>query len=483
MAETASPFDGVAGGGRAVSPVPADELEHLDPFDEAPDGGLAGGRAVGGAVGGAVAGGVEASPLRRGRLPAGAIALMVIAAAAIVLVMLGRHGHPVAGRQLTPTTAAPSATTFPATQAVGPAGGETTVVPTTEVVPSAYAHLIDLTWISDARGFALISVNCPTGTCAMILTTSDGGQSWTRGGNVPDVSGQILGQACIANCFEHLRYASPAVGYLWGQAGLYLTVDGGQTWASQPASEIAALEALPQGVAVRIAAPGATPGQITGQFEVDRAPVGSGQWSLRAKQAGFFGAAIVTAGKYLYIAWEGRTGGGAPDAHTAFMRSADGGVTWQSFGDPCGKTSDGSELDATAFAATPNGDLGVLCTPRLVNGTLWYTESLDSGDNFGTLQPVPLDTGMTPELALADSGRVALVATIGSASTEVIRSADGGRSWATVLAAPPPAMQGSVPWLGFEDETTGRVSFGDPQLWTTSDSGLTWTEEQVPTSA
>jgi hypothetical protein len=415
---------------------------------------------------------------RRGRVPTGALAVALVVAGGALLVVLGRHGHPVASPRPSPTTTATGATptsvggaTLPTVPSAGPGTTLTTSAP-----PAV--RLVDLTWISDSRGFALVSVNCPTGTCALILTTSDGGQSWTRAGNLPDVSSSIAAQVCITACFEHLRYASPAVGYLWGQGGLYLTVDGGQNWVPQPTSQIAALEAVPPGWAVRVAAPAGA----SGPLEVDRAPVGSGQWAHVPTQVGFNGAEIFTAGKNLYIAWGGQPAGGSTDAHTSFIRSVDGGTTWQSFGDPCGRTSDGSELDASVYAATPNGDLAVLCRPRLVTGTLWFTESLDSGDHFGPLQPVPVESDVTVQLALADSGRVALVATTGAGSTQVIRSADGGQSWADVLSAPSPANQSATPWLGFEDETTGRVSFGDTLLWTTTDSGLTWTEEQVPAS-
>lgn len=422
---------------------------------------------------------------RQARLRAAAAATVVVVIAAVVLVVLGRHAHPAAAhRPPAPpgaaTTVAPPitvpvqvpATTLPSETGNGPA---------TSVLPSGAnaTHLIDLTWISDARGFALVSVNClALGSCAEILTTSDGGQTWAPGPNLPDASASVASQPCIASCFQHLRFASGTVGYLWGQAGLYLTVDGGGSWVDQPTSQIAALEAVP-GWAVRVVSPGGTPGPR----EVDRAPIGSGLWAPVPAVVGHFGAAIFTAGRDLYIAWGGHTSGGGTDAHTAFVRSLDGGTTWASFGDPCGQTSDGSELDATVFAAAPNGNVAVLCAPRLATGTLWYTESLDAGAHFGALEPVPVSAEATVQLALADNGAVALVAsTAASQPSQVIRSSDGGRGWQDVLSAPTPATPPVEPWLGFEDAVTGRVSFGDTALWTTSDAGVTWTAEQVPLS-
>jgi photosystem II stability/assembly factor-like uncharacterized protein len=339
--------------------------------------------------------------------------------------------------------------------------------------------LVDLTWISDTHGWALVSVPCAAVTCAVILFTTDGGQSWTRSQNLPDVSSNPSSQGCIlAGCFEHLRFASPTVGYLWGQAlGLFMTIDGGQSWIRESTNRLLALEPA-AGWVIRVTAPGALPNTL----EVDRAAVGSGQWAQVPTDVGSFGGDIFTAGRSLYIAWRGHTAGGTSDAHTRFVRSRDGGATWSSFGDPCGHASDGTELDASVFAATTNGDLALLCEPRGGTGTLWFTMSVDSGDHFGPLQPIPINAQATVQLALANNGSVALVASTGTASEpcQVVSSTDGGRTWASTLSAPPAAYAGIGPWFGFEDSMTGRVSFGGYSFWTTTDAGRTWTAQQIP---
>jgi photosystem II stability/assembly factor-like uncharacterized protein len=408
--------------------------------------------------------------------------VVVAAAAAAVLILAGRHSHAVGVRRLPPPTTGPAAT-VPSRISRSTNGTQAVTLPltTTSLLPGQTGtRLVDLTWISNSRGWALVSVPCPAGTCAMILFTSDGGQTWAHAPRVPDVSSAASQGCLLAGCFEHLRYASSTIGYLWGQAlGLFMTVDGGQNWVQQPASQMVALEPVP-GSVVRVAAPTG----LASPLEVDRAPLGSGRWTSISTDVGNFGGVIFTAGRSIYIAWPGHTAGGAPDAHTRFVRSLDGGTTWRSFGDPCGQSNDGTELDASVYAATPNGVLAVLCVPRFATTALWLTLSSDSGDHFGALQPVPVNAAAAAQLALADDGRIALVASAGggSAPTQVIRSNDGGRTWAGVLSAPPATTQGVVPWFGFEDAATGRVSFGTPALWTTTDAGLTWSEEQVSSS-
>ncbi len=54
------------------------------------------------------------------------------------------------------------------------------------------------------------------------------------------------------------------------------------------------------------------------------------------------------------------------------------------------------------------------------------------------------------------------------------RSGDGGQTWQRIYSV---HLQGnSMPWLGFESATLGRLVSGDGStIWTTHDAGLTWT--------
>jgi photosystem II stability/assembly factor-like uncharacterized protein len=406
----------------------------------------------------------------------GAAVAAVAIAAPVLIVLSGRHGHREALRR-PPSTIPVTAFTVEPT-VLGSSEPQSPATTATATTPTG-TRLVDLTWISDSRGWALVSVPCPAWTCAAILFTTDGGHSWTRSPALPDVSGNQSSRGCVsAGCFEHLRFASRTVGYLWGQAvGLFMTLDGGQSWIQQSSNRLLALEPTADWV-IRVTAPRG----LGDTLEVDRAAVGSSQWTEVPTDVGSFGGEIFTAGRSLYIAWPSHTAGGAPDAHTRFVRSRDGGTTWSSFVDPCGHASDGTELDASVFAATTNGDLAVLCEPRGATGTLWFTISADSGDTFGPLQPIPINAQAAVQLALANDGRVALVAAAGTASvpSQVVSSTDGGRTWASTLSTPPAAPDGSSPWFGFEDSTTGRVSFGGYSFWTTTDAGRTWTAQQIP---
>ena len=68
----------------------------------------------------------------------------------------------------------------------------------------------DVSFVSADQGWALGS--------GELVTTTDGGASWTR------LPGPPAGAA-------HIRFASPEVGYAWSTAGsLWITTDGAASW-------------------------------------------------------------------------------------------------------------------------------------------------------------------------------------------------------------------------------------------------------------
>src|SRR5262249_7180722 len=149
-------------------------------------------------------------------------------------------------------------------------------------------------------------------------------------------------------CVSHLRFATPAVGYLFGPA-LYQTSDGGRTWQPVPGRPVEALEPSAGTVVPVVYDHGGRPGP--------RGPGGpgttarSGAWHtllrLPAASGGFSAAAqLIRQGTAaMYLPLYGHIAGGAPSAHALIFSSADGGQTWQQHPDPCGGTGR-SEHDA-----------------------------------------------------------------------------------------------------------------------------------------
>ena len=84
--------------------------------------------------------------------------------------------------------------------------------------PLAGSFLMDLTWVSDQRGWALAAAPCGRDLCPRLAATTDGGRTWaalpTPPGRVLDPSG--LGGCAPAVCVSQVRFATATVGYLFG---------------------------------------------------------------------------------------------------------------------------------------------------------------------------------------------------------------------------------------------------------------------------
>ena len=94
---------------------------------------------------------------------------------------------------------------------------------------------MDLTWVSDQRGWALAAVPCVRGLCPRVAATGDGGRTWTAlpvpPGIIEDESGAV--SCAPVACVGQIRFAAAKVGYLFGPA-LFQTDEGGRTWRRVP---------------------------------------------------------------------------------------------------------------------------------------------------------------------------------------------------------------------------------------------------------
>lgn len=340
-------------------------------------------------------------------------------------------------------------------------------------------RLLDFTWITVHKGWALAAKRCGAPTCTQLFSTADGGRNWsprTLGRTKPaTVSG------CDRfSCVDHVRFVSNDVAYLWGNVGgsgwLFMSVDAGLTWTAAQTPQLLSLEPAGDAV-VRVVAPQGLPAPA----RVERAAVGSTQWTtIDVGATGSFGAVVIPTPSAVYIAFPGHTAGGAYDAHTSFVRSTDRGRSWSRFPDPCGETAQ-LELDAVVAAAGPAGTFGVICSPRGGSADSILL-SADMGIHFGPSRSLP-ETGEGPvQIGLPSPGDVVVaISGGGSRPSSVFWSGDGGRQWLRALSAPSAVAEGAVsmPWLGFETAQVGRVSFGST-LWTSEDAGRSWRSSTLP---
>ena len=140
-----------------------------------------------------------------------------------------------------PGTASPSATAA--------TGAPTSAPPSTQA--AGPIDIRDVSFVSADQGWALGS--------GELVTTTDGGASWTR------LPGPPAGAA-------HIRFASPEIGYAWSTAGsLWITTDGAASWQPGGLTQVLSLETA-AGWVWSIA--GAQP-----YPSIWRSPVGSTAWT------------------------------------------------------------------------------------------------------------------------------------------------------------------------------------------------------------
>ena len=123
----------------------------------------------------------------------------------------------------------------PAPMATAPLSFSGTAVP-----GLAYSQLADLSWVSATDGWALAAQPCASGTCARLARTTDGGVHWQP---LPDPPARLQDGTVDCSkvaCVSGVRFASPAVGYLYGPA-LLMTSDGGRTWREQQGPQVETL--------------------------------------------------------------------------------------------------------------------------------------------------------------------------------------------------------------------------------------------------
>ena len=352
---------------------------------------------------------------------------------------------------------------------------------TTAVPGLGDAFLQDVSWVSPAEGWALAAQPCPAGTCARLARTTDGGAHWRP---LPSPPAQVqagdgsAGCSAVA-CVSGVRFAGPAVGYLYGPA-LLMTTDGGRTWRRVPSLPVEALEPS-AGTVIRVVYDhGGCPGPCT--RTVQESTAGSAAWHtllripLSSAPGGVTAQLVRQGPSDIYLPIYGNLAAGAGNAAAVIFRSASGGRSWQRLTDPCGL---GHVADG--LAAAPAGFAAVLCLPRDGTGPTFVLTSTDHGSSWSPPRLVPGGTRYGLDLIAAASQRTLAVATgatggNGTFTSRVRVSADGGRHWTTRATDPQQLLpQASSPdWLGFQTARDGRW-IGDPHgIWSTRDGGRHW---------
>ncbi len=330
----------------------------------------------------------------------------------------------------------------------------------------------DLTFVNPRTGWLLGTAPCSSPPCTSLVRTTDGGRTWV-GVPAPRADLEPRGQSGCADrpCVRGIRFANASVGYAYGSTALYLTTDGGVTWARQP-GQADAIE-VAGGTALRVShdTAGCPPGCV---YQISTAPLATASWRpVAVPGPTLTGNAVqlLRTGHRAFLETYRNPAGGAGNAQATLLTSSDDGQRWTVRPDPCG-TEAGQEADSQQLAVADDGSVTVLCRVR-ANGPDFVVTSRDGGNSFGPHHRTP--GGANVNAVGAASASTLLVATTNGSTATLFRSTDAGASWDPVATAPDAARDGDgVAVLGFQNAQTGRWVPGSAAVLTSTDAGRTW---------
>ncbi len=335
----------------------------------------------------------------------------------------------------------------------------------------AGVHVVDLTFAGPDDGWALATANCLTGSgsaCTAMIYTRDGGSTWT---SMKPPPANIGSPSCADPCVQSIRFATRQIGYAFGPSALFMTTDGGAGWHRE-AGGADALETL-DGNVIRVVTSPAACSPPGCHFAVQTAPIGTDTWTsvaLPGAQPGMsVGVSLARTGKRAFLDIFGHVAGGADQATSTLLTSADDGASWTNRGEPCPQVGGAvtTEVDSTAVASADDGSVTLLCTGRGDQSPQFTITSTDGGSTFHKGTTTGL--GAAPVSAIGAGSATTLLVS----SDVTYRSTDGGQTWRR-LTANGAAAPARATWIGFESTTTGRATDGRT-VWTTHDAGQTWT--------
>lgn len=320
-------------------------------------------------------------------------------------------------------------------------------------------------WLSTEVGYVLGYRPCDDGSCAAVVRTTNGGQTWHQTA-APDLRPSELGNP------SQIHVAATqwrSIGLATNGEELFASYDGGMSWQAEelPADRIGGIGA--SATTLYLAAHTEDGGDVETQFWAT--PVHRRDWAvaeeLHAVVPGSLGSTRSdVSGHGPAVLLGTATFGGGVDAW-----SSPGGTGFEEAATQC------NELSTLLVGLAAADEQYALCSFDPGRGHMSKELMVSADGRTFTHAGTAPDLGITSDLAVAGPGTIAVGATGGDAGM-VHLSVDGGATWRTTLMEPD---RGPVQDLAFQDEMHGVLVTGYPTLGTsavyrTEDGGRSWSE-------
>lgn len=293
----------------------------------------------------------------------------------------------------------------------------------------------DVSFVSADQGWALGG--------GELLTTTDGGASWSR-------------QSAPPGGAAHIRFASAETGYAWSTDGsLWATTNGGASWRPGGLTQVISVETA-AGWVWSLAGPQPYP-------TIWRAPVGSTDWTklgLTPDRS----ATLTVHGDVAYVV--GQQGAG-PIAPSLDVFTGTAPVHHESL--PCGQGQ--TYVPFVALGVSTDGTAYLVCDV-MNNQTSQSTQTqlaFDSGNAGGSWSAASPPPPQPPQGVTAVAG----AKFAWNAGPDLYRLT--GNSWQISLTGPAQGFS----LVGFETDTQGVALGANGYLWMTHNAGASWTRVPV----
>lgn len=335
--------------------------------------------------------------------------------------------------------------------------------PTTADVPGE-SELLHTGWLDQANGWVLLSEPCGAGRCAAVVTSEDGGATFSDPVVLPARAHPWLpGLGARLDCSEHPCVAAVVIedtqhGFAYGP-DLLATADGGSTWTDEAIGPV--LDMDTNGAVTVMVSLDCVDGEHTYRCPqaVRTKAVGAAEWTPMPFPASYGSSAQVSIDDEGQIVLLGSTEGGSP-----LLKRTTVGDTWSEVQASCQPW----RIAESALA----GDVAVLCVhargARAADGadsSLWISTG---GDTSMSDIPPPVEESQGGSSLAIGLTVIAVVV-----DDVVLMSTDEGASWTTAFAPVVEFVASGPEVLLPRDEGSWFLLF-DGTLYGSTDDGGTW---------